>query len=667
MACFSGATHLIAAIATVFLCVLPGGEAAGAQPGSLGVSVEEDSITRVDPDSGEQLWTVVHASVWDTTQREKQIFEITEPVLLDEYLYYGVRSWLIQLDPATGVIRERHWFPSTIADVEKDGDELLVVVESANLVGGDEKHETVFRWRPGATSPTQIWNFLGLFRVWKDVSYLAPKSGARIYEDGEFSYPDYEPEEIERDLAKLQKRSSQEPSNPFYDYFLGRIHERAGDVAQATEAYERSLTAEGAQWSTWAQLAAFLDGVGRHDLADRAFERAQELIERGERIWVRRWSTQLAHILLMGVGMREQLDYAVRQEDFERVDRMHSRIAWMFPYIEHGSTAWNIAADWHAEHGRPEAAERWRANAERAAESAWMPLETAYKSADLALALTAGLAVGLWLAVFVIGVRRARSEERGWLPRPTAAEVAGLVLAFLVPLPLFWTMQVAVEEVGHLGGAPSEVFTDGWTSPNTRIWLERLEPSPARAELLDQVEAISQATLAGEEPPIPPPDQSLVVDAIQADARAAAWDELTTHFEPAPLAQRDLPPFSIMMPGWLIGVAFWLLLGGYLGHRFPRFQTAARYSIPGGARSASFLTPFMLAATFAAIGSLVWGIDSILEELSQPSFGKYFGLESVYSPDDFGQTDVQWSIVLGVVLVIHVATLWWDRREDEAS
>lgn len=666
MASFADATRLLTTIATVCLCVLWADVAAASGPHPLDITVRGDTITRTDSGLEGHSWTVVHGSVWETTEREKQMFEITEPVLLDGYLYYGVRSWLIQLEPDTGVIKERHWFPSEITDVEKDGDELRVVVESEDLVGDEEKIESVFRWRPGEGSPTEIWNFLGLFRVWKDVSYLAPKSSARFYEDGEFTYPDYAPDEIERDLATLRKRRAQEPSNPFYDYFLGRIHERAGDADQATAAYERSLTVEGAHWTTWLQLASWLDGVGRHDLADRAFEQFRVLVAKDDRIYVRRWSSQLAHILLMGVGMREQLDYAVRQDEAERVHRMHERITWVFPNIEHGSTAWDIVADWHAEHGRDEAAEFWRARADRAAESPWMPLEKAYEPADLALALTGGLAIGLWLAIFVIGVRRSRSEERGWLPRPTRAEIAGLALAFLAPLPLFWTMQVAVEKVGHLGGAPIQVFTDGWSSPNTRAWLQGLEPSDAREELLGHVETTSEATRAGEVPSAGPPDLSLVVEAIEADARATASEKLTTQLEPALLAQRDLPPIHIMMPGWLVGVAFWLLMGGYLGHRFPTFRAGARYAIPGGARSAGFLTPFMLAATFAAIGSLAWGFDSILEQLSQPKFGEYFGFGSVYSADDFGGSGLRWGVVLGVVGVLHLATLWWDEREDDA-
>jgi hypothetical protein len=246
-------------------------------------------------------------------------------------------------------------------------------------------------------------------------------------------------------------------------------------------------------------------------------------------------------------------------------------------------------------------------------------------------------------------------------------ELAGLVLALLAPLPLFWTIQVSSEEIGHLGQAPAEVFYDGWTSPNSRAWLDDLEPSPAREKLTGQVETIAQARLAGEVPPIEPPDPSLVVDAIEADARHQAWRELTTHFEPAALSDSGLPSVEFSMPGWLGGVAFWLLLGGFLGHRFPKFRTAARYGIPGGARSASFLTPFVLAATFAAVGSLAWNFDSILEQLSQPAFAEYFGLSSVYEADDFGQTDLQWGLVIGGVLLIHVTSLWWERREGDGS
>jgi tetratricopeptide (TPR) repeat protein len=497
-----------------------------------------------------------------------------------------------------------------------------------------------------------------LLSIWKDATYLAPGIANPNYK--------YEPGERKADLATLRERRSQEPDNPIYDYCIGWLHQQAGDEDQARRAFERAVSTDAAHWSTLLQLTAHLDKLGRHDFADLAFAKARHLIEQGEETQVRRWSALVSFSVLMGWS-HKTLDQAVRAEEFERVDRMHERIAWTFPHLEKTATAWKIAADWYAANDRDDLADKWRRHASRAGESPWLRVEQAYRSADLALALIISLLLAVWLAVFVIGVRRARSEvDRGWIPRPTWPEIAGVLLAVLLPLPLLFVHQVAVEKAEPLGDAPVEIFIDGWTSPNAHMWIEQLEPSDARAELLDRIRTIAESTRRSEAPHVDVPDHTLIIEAIEADARSTAWQKFSDNLDIRALSVLDAPSsLRVSLPAWIIGIGLWLMLGGLLGHRFPKLQTTVRYAVPGGARSAAFITPFMIAVTIAAIGSIAFGLDTILTQHGEAQFGAYFGMESLYTKEALAPSHLSAWVALGVVAALHAATLWWDRREQE--
>src|SRR5690554_4913614 len=197
-----------------------------------GIRVRGDTVERVDPDTGERLWEVVHASVWENVERVAQAVRITEPVLVDGYLYYGVQSWLMQVNVATGVIESRLWFPAGIVDVGVAEEGLRVRVELQSDFGDGASHQVVFLYRVGTKSPEEIWQAAGVFGPWRDVTYMAP---------GLFN-PEYKftADEMEANLAMLRARRAQEVDNPFYDFFIGWLHVQAGDDERAQVAFERA-------------------------------------------------------------------------------------------------------------------------------------------------------------------------------------------------------------------------------------------------------------------------------------------------------------------------------------------------------------------------------------------------------------------------------------------
>jgi len=137
------------------------------------IQIQEDRIERVSSETGERMWSNRHASVWSNSDMKKMIARISEPVGFGEHILYGVRSWILEVDPQTGVIQRRHWLPSEVVAIESAEDGFAVTLESHDT-DSEERLRTEVSWNPSTPSSQHAWSYLGYLAPWKEAFNLAP-------------------------------------------------------------------------------------------------------------------------------------------------------------------------------------------------------------------------------------------------------------------------------------------------------------------------------------------------------------------------------------------------------------------------------------------------------------------------------------------------------------
>jgi tetratricopeptide (TPR) repeat protein len=645
-----------------------GGSVEGLEVGGDVVEIEGDTVSRIDSESGDTIWEIVHASMWVTVSRDKRDVEIVEPQKADGHLYYGVYNWLMRVDPANGVIERRQMFPAPIEAIETtDGGEQLEVTVAVENHYEEGKTEVTFQYTPGLPSPQEVWNLVGLMDTWKDASYISKAIntdyvGGPPTNDKDEEIEGYPVTEAEREAAieTLRARRSQEPSNPFYDYFIGATYQEMGRTDDARAAYRRAVETEDAHWTSYLILTSFLDGARKHDLADTSFERAHRQIENLSGVPVTEWTSLPAYLLTLGWS-KFTVKEAVKNNEYGRASRVLARTAETFPHLAHAPKAWRTMAEWYADAGRADLSQRFKRHAQRAEESPWRVIFNAYKTVDVTVALIIGFALAMWVACFVIGARRSRADA--WWPRPTRLEIAGLGVALLAPLCLLWIQGSAAQKIRFIADRADAVALGAWASPNAEKWAERLHESDARSRLLDDIDHYSSATRRGHPSEGKRPAPELIVSAIDADTRTEAWQNMVYDGETYIMRQFGAPHLMVCLAVWM-GVGIMALFVGGLVGRVGVLETIIRYGVPGGARSASVVTPVMIGLAITAVISISYGADNILHRLARPAFGKYFGVGPIYENTHTPSSALRWWVSLAVVGVAHVVTLyvdWWGE------
>lgn len=623
------------------------------------LDIQKDSIRRIEPGESQPTWEVTHPAVWNVVDEVKDGLkaELIPPVLFDGHLYYGLFNWLIQLDPTTGVIQSRERFPAPIAHLEPKDDTILVRMEHWSNSSKDP-HQVDFQHRPGAQRSQEIWHLGLIMPLFQDAAHLTPGINHCRY------HPT--PEQRAEDLIRLEKQAAQDPNNPYYDFYRAMLLAQSEQPEEARAAFEAAADTQERDWTILLSLTAFLDREGQHDLADQTFVRAQEIIDADEHISLHRWTTLVGQMPLLGWS-KDKINETLQAGDFELVDHLLDRQAWAFPQMEYAPPVYTLFADAADTAGYPQLAEKWHSRAEEP-----RPLAFDALSQKLALYTELGLFLfgvfitGSLLGAFAIGLRRPRKPGEpviAW--RATPAESAGLLIAMVMVFVSFNLYQVSAASIQHLTAAPSEAFTNAWTSPNTSRWIEELHPSDARDTLLAQIRPFAEATRRGELAQFDGelPDSELFTAAVHADNQRRIWLGSLTG---APQPERSLMDSIINGTTQLISVVIVVLLsylfGTFLGRKFPRLEAALRLLIPGGARSASFATPLLAGAVIAALSALLSGSGSIIQRIATPGYASYFGLESLGSlqPSD-PLTALYWTLFI-LAAGAHIATSLYDRR-----
>src|SRR5690606_312331 len=144
------------------------------------LEVSDDTLERVDPDSGDTVWEIVHASVWDQKDHKTAKRSILNPVRLGSRWFYASGAWLFELDVQAGVILSRTLFPGEIAELRAEEGALAlaveVIAESAESSAASEAPFVILvpmRHVPGGPQPREMWSLGDYMAVWKDATYLA--------------------------------------------------------------------------------------------------------------------------------------------------------------------------------------------------------------------------------------------------------------------------------------------------------------------------------------------------------------------------------------------------------------------------------------------------------------------------------------------------------------
>lgn len=626
------------------------------------ISIKDNRIRRIDPESAEPLWEITHLSLpsSDLDSNLGTSGEFAGPVLWEDRLYYGLFNWLIRLNPDLGVIESRQLFPAPIVEISAGKAGLDVQVELSG-----ESRQLALHYRPGPKAAEEIWSTTGLASLYHDASLATPGAFAipnPVYAD------EYPTEEERRGQLKwLQEQAPKDPTNPFYLFFQAKLLIDLDKPEQAEELFDEMLNSPHLHWTSAIQLVALLDRIGLHTRAEQALERALDAFEEDEALASFQKFDEAADLLFFHY-LDDALSDRIYRNDIESVDAIHDHIVRLFPHLQRSPAAWQALARWFDDLEHPDLAEKWSDKAKTYSPTPYGEfLDAQYRQAQLGYFLFYSLLIAGFLSAFIVGIRRSnRPCKFRWLPRPTAPEIVAILLTILVAVPLSAALIAgSLENFYLLDDAPASLKYEGWSSPDTKEWIQALHPSPARDQLLQQIEDLSKATYAGELAAYSGsvPNQALLVQALRSNSRTNFKESLVTIY----FTKQTPPDFDWKLSGLLIALVA-LLLCLFVGHLFgtflPRFYSFIRYIIPGAARSATFTTPLIIAATAAFITSMTMATQSPFYDYIYKQESLRFGHPWIYEQFHHQSTPT-WSYLLLVsALAAHVFTLLLDHRRS---
>ena len=680
---------LVAALAAVTLPATAEAES------TTEVELTEHGLAGVGPD-GETRWRFPHAfRIRDRQTDGEQMWPRPDfpPVRLGDSVYYVMNADLLEIDPADGTVVDRTRFPTQIFGLER-ADERDALEVTLNFVPydkrtaerpDDEDMLVEVTYRPGEPAPGRgpadlMSTLTPVKEVVETLNYGA--AGEQIRENG---LSDLEPETYRRVLDQLRQRAARNPTNSFFGFYRAAILERLDRPERAREVLREAASITETHWFDDLSFAIYLESGGLtidtrvdSEVVDRVFQRGLDKM-RSAGVRPAHMTSAMYMSLL---SQRLRLDKPFEQGDAELVDRRATMMAEAFPRAQYATFVWPDLADWFAEQGHPELADKWNDRADTAEESLWHEIwsRTGHWM-DLSLLAFVALAFAFVASMLVLGARAARrtapdsTDPAGRLPgRLGWRDLAGVLLtvgllAVVLQVDRYYTAQHMLA-----AQAPVESFdSDAYGTPRAIDYLESLAPGEARDTWLEYANAELDALRAGTRAEREPPPIETLADAFAQTAwqnpNLAGYDfEETTQFGAIPNA----------VPGakqWLDpGDAFWLLLpvilaglvaGGlaYLLVRYvPAIGSGLRWVVPGAARSAAPLGPVVCAAFVAPIVASIFHLDYLILELAAPSFAEYFGLGSL--DVSYARSRTWMYVALPLSLLVHAATLWWDYRSE---
>ena len=674
---FAAALFVILALATPAWAEVSEADAEADAPEDCELSEITGGVGCLDA-SGELIWDIVHPALWES----REAFDTGEPPLREIELhplgsrhFYFVGSDLLEVEGGLdGEVIRRVRFPAEIIGLSADNEEDFEVTLRVRFEQ-DLHEEVALPYRPGDPAPSQtFWgNPVPQLYVQRDANWL----GYRLRDE--------EPMVAAQILRQVHRR---DPTNPFLAFYAAQSHLEE----ERQEAAHQILAAaihDGVHWSDLFYFTGELEQIAQHDLAEQAFQTGRQQMERLG-IEPRRLLSLVLMVVTMPPmealrGEKSPLDQALDDGDVDLVHEVQMRRALIFPYVEGGDQAWFALSQWMADQGEDELAAQWQERAQANREVNDFLMTRSVRLTDRGILASAAITLALFLMSLLVGIRGglARREQfdadgenvDSFLtpPKLRIRDGLGIALLFAVLCALPYLINAQVEFIGEVAYMPVTVSADSLASPEFREWIEEMAPSPARDELVAQAnrefELLQRRESIDEKGPV----FQLIGEAISHEVNQRQWEHLRSLQMPdifstaasldldgAEVTTNTFSLFRILFA--LIPLTALVLLGAVVGFASPRAGRWMLRAIPGGPPILAPLGALLLAVFIAALLALV-GVDSILQDLSAPSFQQYFGLGSLdYTSPQMPRI---WILpAVAIVLATHVAAVLWTVRSD---
>lgn len=656
-------------------------------------------------------WTLHHPSIWKDEETYLQRFDDGEDgvshgrremafLTVGDRVYYSALRDLFEVDLVEGVILRRVRFPARIAGIAlATGSALDVTLHTrggtypASETDSPPTEKITLRYKPGGPEPAQIfWDHVtDGFAAMRDAEWLV----ANLQEDDEINQAPpisgiFDPDEDEatRVLSEAHRR---DPTNPFYAEQLGHLHREAGDEQAAMEAFDAAADSTGAVWSDRLALSLRLEEAGATDAAKRAYENGLARMDEVGIARERVFTTLVMVTAFSGLHDAEgPLQQGIREGDADAVHRLSARVADAFPFAEGGYSSWSALTSWMEEQGRDDLADQWRQRARENRDVTYPLFEAPATRADQSL--VGMIATGLTLIVLslVVGLRggiarRRRRDDPGdgkgsvplWLPAVRLRDLYALLLIYAGFFVCSLILSANVVTIGTLTKMPVPGLHDGLAAPEVEQWLQELDDSPAQKELLEIAREEQRLLTAGEELPERGSVHHLIAEAANEDAQQSQLQLLKSARLPDPLAttgitdgeigehdgdMRDKHRSFLSIFVGFPGVAFLIFLGGLAGAYAPRAARRGLQVVPGGPPQLAPIGGFVLLGFLTALVAFA-GYDSLISELIEPAFLRYFGLDGI-APQSIAPSRTWAWIVLATVLAIQIwAVFRWPKAK----
>ena len=650
-------------------------------------------------EDGEEFWRTEHPSMWELSQdfqdRNDEVQSATV-VSTGERHFYGYRSDLVEVDARPQVESEegvwsggltRRWrFPAPIVDISVVDEQTLDIVVRVRIEywlreDGEKFEEVTIRHFVDGQQPAQV--------AWSDRGdeFATQRDAAWILND------DID-EQDSAAIERLEKAYRLDRTNPYFPLELAVLYRDIGEEKASKKAFATAARTEGAPWQDLMRIATELETFDQSELADEAYDRAVAKMNEVGIFSERTWNLISMVFLFPSHRMVERenspIDDAISEGDVDTVHRLSLRRAELFPNIEGGHTTWSFLADWMEEQGRDELAAQWRTRAEHNREINEVMMDGAARVIDRGLLAMTATFLGLILLCLLVGLRGGLARRREldaakgagndksaywWIPRLRLRDIVAPLVLFAILAGLPYYINTYVQALGAYAGAPISVSDDSLASPEVERWLDTLSQSPARDELAAISAAESQALADGTKLPAKGPTVELVSQAIMADAKGQQLEALrsgripdvtaVTEFEESDSAveQSVASGLTAFLALFTFSVLVTLILvGGVLGNKLPRATRWGLRLVPGGISLIAPLGGFMLVALLAALLSFT-GLDSILQSIATPSFGRYFAINNIEVAQFSPSRGWAWATI-AIVFVIHAVTVSWDWRRQ---
>jgi hypothetical protein len=586
---------------------------------------------------GGTVWKIVHPSVWATAERNTKTRDIVAPIKVADDWYYAIGPCLHALDVERGVILRREIFPSNIAALAAADGQLVVTVEYEDVVEPDTGTRTIaMTYNPELGAPRQVWDWHGIDVVWQDVTHLAPSIG-------DAATP-VQPDQAEAAVAAIEKVRAQEPTNPFYDFFLAKHLQALGDVEAARKHFDAARDQPAYHWSGDVQLTAMFDAQLDFARADVVFSRALTRLDRDWALHTLSDSVE-AYTILMGRWVSTVVPAAVDRKDFVAVDRAVGRSSILNCCLAGSKPDFDAMSDWFGENGRHDLRLKWRARAERI--SPHMPEQ--HEKADRGFLMLVSLLFGTLAAAIGAGLGARMNEERWWR-RIGPGALAGIVLPIALSYPVTLATSAAVYRINAELNMPAQALTLSLGEPNTIEWLEARHPGDKRDELLRR----SKETLAGfgdgtnvhEEPGV---FEFVFRQSAEVTAAHGSWTV------PGSPAGPRLPAPYVLVAVQLALAALLVVLGLRIRDSSPENADKALMFVPLGHTSERLFRGISSAFLVGMVLSYGIGLGDRLADGIEPPQEADFGLQGLQTATE--TADQTWIEV--IVSVDEETYYWW--------